>query len=83
MPAKTKAFTNHVVPNSSANWTTLFVSKRRNADPELPKETVAPLSGSEESDPDPKKTTEQNEVREVREVHHIRSRPPDQGELRE
>ena len=30
---KTSAFTNHVVPKSSANCTTLFVSRRRNAAP--------------------------------------------------
>ena len=32
-PAKTSAFTNHVVPNSSANCTTFFVSSSRNAAP--------------------------------------------------
>jgi hypothetical protein len=32
-PPKTRAFTNHVVPNRSANWTTFLVSRRRNAAP--------------------------------------------------
>ena len=32
-PVKTSAFTNHVVPKSSANCTTLFVSSKRNAAP--------------------------------------------------
>ena len=32
-PAKTSALTNQVVPNSSANWTTLLVSSSRNAAP--------------------------------------------------
>ena len=33
MPAKTSEFTNQVVPKSSANCTTLFVSRSRNAAP--------------------------------------------------
>ena len=32
-PAKTSEFTNQVVPNSSANWTTFLVSSSRNAAP--------------------------------------------------
>ena len=33
IPANTSEFTNQVVPNSSANCTTLFVSSNRNAAP--------------------------------------------------
>jgi hypothetical protein len=33
IPANTRALTNHVVPNSRANWTTLFASSSRNAAP--------------------------------------------------
>ncbi|MGH9120197.1 MAG: hypothetical protein ACRD0A_20715 [Acidimicrobiales bacterium] len=33
IPANTNAFTNQVVPKSSENWTTFFVSSRRNAAP--------------------------------------------------
>ena len=33
MPANTSEFTNQVVPNSSANCTTLLVSSNRNAAP--------------------------------------------------
>ena len=48
-----------------------------------PPPRISCATGAEEPDPDAEEAREQDEVREVRDVHLVRGHPPDQGELRE
>src|SRR5712691_1792532 len=48
-----------------------------------PGEQLCGRSGPQEADADPEEAAEQHEVREVREIDDVRTRPPDQRELRE